>query len=851
MSMSERPPYRLPHTVVPSRYQLEITPDLNQGTFHGIALIDIKVRESISEMVLNALNLTLNTVRFKDGNGSDISGSVSYNASEEQVTLHWPKPLATGDGVLEIHYDGVLGNDLRGFYRTTVQGPDGDSMIIASTHCEATDARQIFPGWDEPEFKAVFGVTLMVDADLVALSNAREVSNAIDNQGKRRVTFADTIPMSTYLVALVVGPLALGDSQWVGKTPVRIAARPSLSHLAEVAEEAAVDTLRFFEEYFGIPYPGDKMDHVAVPDFAAGAMENLGCVIYREELLLIDRERSSPMERANVVATIAHETAHMWFGDLVTMRWWNGIWLNEAFATFMQLLATDALHPEWDIWTIFSHGRGYALHVDGLVSTRPIEYPVGRPVESWGMFDVLTYQKGGAVLRMLEQFLGPDVFRQGIRQYLEKHRYHNTETSDLWDALEAASDQPVRSIMDSWVFQEGYPLITATLSTDQRTVTLTQRQFRYRGDGTGQWQVPITVGIRRSTGEQETVRLLLGESPIEIPVPADMVALLANQGGWGFYRVAYDQNLWQRLVTHFSWLTPIERYGLVDDVWAAVEADALPLSHAIALWRMMTEEEDPDVWGAVTPGLSLLHRISDASSRPALQSLIQDIAGPMFRKLGWEPGSHEDVRLGRLRALLMQLLGTTGGDAGVREEARRRWLSHVQGQEQAPAELLTALAAVAAVAGGSREWELMYHQFKNPTNPQEESRYLDALARFTKPEEIHRTLEVYQSSEVRVQDGAFAMGQLLSNSDAERLAWESIEVNWDRMLQKYPHAMVQYYTQPIATIVDDALADRTVAWLDAHPVEEVARFTRQTKETQGINRALAQRIKEHLAEWLG
>lgn len=848
--MNERPPYRLSADVVPSRYELEITPDLKEGTFHGAASIKVEVKEAVHEFVVNGVSLTLGAVRLQLADGSDVVGAVSYNADEEQITLAWPELIRPGQCMLNIDYDGILADDLRGFYRTTVTATDGTSLVMASSHCEATDARRIFPGWDEPEFKAVFAITLIVDPGLTALSNAQEISSQVDSQGKQHVKFADTLRMSSYLVALVVGPLAMTRPKMVGEVPVRIAARESLSHLTEMAEEAAVGTLQFFEEYFGIPYPGDKMDHVAVPDFAAGAMENLGCVIYREELLLIDRERSSPMERANVVSTIAHETAHMWFGDLVTMRWWNGIWLNEAFATFMQLLATDALHPEWDVWTTFSRGKGYALMVDGLESTRSIEYPVGRPVESWGMFDVLTYQKGGSVLRMLEQYLGAEVFRKGIHQYLDQHRYHNTETGDLWDALEAASGQPVRAVMDSWVFQKGYPLITVSLSSDRKSVTLAQQQFRYQGGGDGRWQVPITVGIRRTTGAEETVRVLLGSDPVTVPVPEDMAWLMANRGGWGFYRVAYDETLWQHLLAEWQVLTPIERYGLVDDVWAAVQADALPLTHAVSLWRMMKDERDPDVWGAVTPSLALLDRMADASSRLVLEGLIQEIAGPVFEELGWEPKPNEDVRRGRLRGTLLQLLGTIGNDSEVRTEARRRWLSHIKGTAPAPAELLTPLAQVTAVAGAEEEWELMYREFKNPTIPQDETRYLYALARFTDPALIQRTLDVYQSSDVRTQDGAVALGYILGNRHAEKRTWDVIEQEWDRLLEKYPHAMVQYYTQPIAEIVDDALADRTIAWVDAHPVEEIVRATAQTKEGQEINRELAHRVRTHLKELL-
>ena len=269
--MTERPPYRLPSHVVPSRYELEINPDLKQGTFHGMASITVEVKAAVREFVVNGVSLTLGAVRLQSEEGSDMAGTVSYNVDEEQITLSWPELITPGLWILAIEYDGVLADDLRGFYRTTVKAPDGTSLVMASSHCEATDARRIFPGWDEPEFKAVFAMTLIVDPGLTALSNAREIASHVDSEGKRHVKFADTVRMSSYLVALVVGPLTMTTPKQVGEVPVRIAARESLSHLTEMAEEAAVGTLQFFEEYFGIPYPGDKMDHVAVPDFAAGA----------------------------------------------------------------------------------------------------------------------------------------------------------------------------------------------------------------------------------------------------------------------------------------------------------------------------------------------------------------------------------------------------------------------------------------------------------------------------------------------------------------------------------------------------------------------------------------------------
>ncbi|NMP22067.1 M1 family metallopeptidase [Sulfobacillus harzensis] len=848
--MAERPPYRLPRTALPRRYELVIEPNLPDGRFVGTVRIEVDVHEPLNEMILNALDLTIGDVSWSDADHANLIASVTDNADEEQIVIHFDQAIQPGSGILSIHYQGELGNDLRGFYRTTVQGPDGQPVIIASTHCEATDARQIFPGWDEPEFKAVFQITAVVDESLTAISNAREVSNTVDGQGKRRIVFADTMPMSTYLVALVVGPYKATNPINVGKTPVRVAYRPGFEGMTDWAEKAAQETLGFFENYFGIPYPGDKLDHVAVPEFAAGAMENLGCVTYREEYLLMNPERAALQEKAPAVSVIAHETAHMWFGDLVTMRWWNGIWLNEAFATLMQELASDALHPEWEVWTTFSHGRAYAMTIDGLASTRSIEFPVGRPVESWAMFDVLTYQKGGSVLRMLEQYLGPEVFRRGISHYLTTHKYGNTETSDLWDALESVSGQPVRSMMDSWVFQPGFPLVHASLSEDGKTLTLTQTQFRYQGEGEGRWQVPVVVGIHGQSGESQTVRKILASEPLAIPVPQDVQWITINQGGWGFYRSAYDNRLWEKLLGAFDQMTAIERYQLVDDAWAGVESGAVPLQQAVQLWRALGAERDPDVWGAVATNVNLLWRVADEASKPVVAQFIRDIAGPIFAELGWEPKPGEDVRLGRLRAALVQLLGISGNDSDVVHEARQRFPAILRGESSVAPDLLTPIVNVVAANGDASDWDAIYRAFKESKTPQDETRYLFALARFRKPELIQRTINLYYSSEVRLQDAPIALAYLVMNSRATEAAWESIEQRWDALLEKFPKSMFAHFIQPTATVVEETLAERIQTWLRDHPVAEVARSTTQAMEFQGINRAMARRVKDTIADVL-
>ncbi len=423
--------------------------------------IDVTVESATSSITLNAAELEVTFAELNDADpdaGYALAPTgIALDPEEERVTLTFAEPLAAGPATLHLSLHRHPQRQAARLLPLHLHRRAGTEHVIATTQMESTDARRAFPCWDEPELKATFEITLVVDDALAAYSNGSVVEERPAPDGKRRVRFAPTMVMSTYLVAFIVGPLEATEPVDVGGVPLRIVHTPGKSDLTPFALTVGAHALTFFTEYFGIPYPADKLDLVAIPDFAFGAMENLGCVTFRESVLLVDPAQAARVELERVADVICHEIAHMWFGDLVTMKWWNGIWLNEAFATFMEVLAVDAFRPEWQRWVSFGVEREAAMAVDGLHATRPVEFHVGRPEEAQGMFDVLTYQKGGSVLRMLEQFLGPDVFREGIHDYLTTHSHGNTETSDLWDALERSSGRAVRTIMDTWINQGGYP----------------------------------------------------------------------------------------------------------------------------------------------------------------------------------------------------------------------------------------------------------------------------------------------------------------------------------------------------------------------------------------------------------
>jgi puromycin-sensitive aminopeptidase len=596
--------------------------------------------------------------------------------------------------------------------------------------------------------------------------------------------------MSTYLVAFVVGDLESTDAVTVGRTPLRVWCVPGKRHLAVFGQAIAADSLRFFEEYYGLPYPSDKLDLLAIPDFAAGAMENLGAITFRETALLVDEQAAAHAELERVADVVAHENAHMWFGDLVTMSWWNGIWLNEAFATFMEILAVDDWKPEWKRWTAFGVSRAAAFAVDGLHSTRPIEFPVRAPRDADAMFDVLTYEKGASVLRMLEQYLGPSVFREGVRDYLKTHRFANADTGDLWAALGRAAHQPIPAVMDGWIFQPGYPLVTASLDAGGHLV-LAQQRFTYLpGPLTPPaeparertWQVPVQLRIAAG-GTATTERVLLAEREARLRLPATVDAVLVNAGGHGFYRVRYGPELRERLFQHgLGRLESGERFNLVNDAWAVTVAGLMPLVEYLDFAARFRDERDRNVWSILIGSLHSLNRIVSPADRPRLEALVRDRLSPAAADLGWTPRASDDELTRQLRGDLVRALGTLGNDPAIQREAAARY----QDAARLDPNVLPAVINVLAHVGDSARYDEFLKRFRAAATPQEEQRYLYALAAFRQPALIQQTLERTINGEIRTQDAPFVARALLMGVYAREQAWTFVKANWDTMDRLYP-----------------------------------------------------------------
>lgn len=837
---------RLPRSVVPRRYGLTLEPDLEASSFCGTEDVTIEVLTSVEEIVLNAAELSIDEVHLISPIGEQFDVIHELDATKERLVLRSSELINPGTWTLHVEFRGELNDKLRGFYRSMFTDESGNNHVIATTQMEPADARRAFPCWDEPDLKATFAITLVVPQALPAFSNGPVVDETPIGDGRKKVTFAETIAMSTYLVAFIVGPLEATEPIDVNGVALRVIHVPGKSHLAPYALEVATFCLRWFSDYYDIAYPEKKCDLIAIPDFAAGAMENLGAITFRETALLVDPESVTRLELERVADVVAHELAHMWFGDLVTMKWWNGLWLNEAFATFMELAAVDAFRPAWKRWVSFTNERAAAFAVDSLSSTRPIEFPVESPDDAEGMFDVLTYQKGGSVLRMLEQYLGTERFRSGIRLYLNKHAYANAETTDLWDVIEEATGEPVRAIMDSWIFQGGYPLISVERNGSE--ISISQQRFQFMnesGGGEAIWQVPIMIEV-----DGVSSRVLLEESNATFEVGAAN-SVVINAGGHGFYRTRYSPSMLDSLAKEAQKvLSPVERAILVDDTWAATLAGDVMAGDFIELARRFADETDRTVWATLASPLAAIERIVETGTRNRFHAFVTELAGPVLSRLGWQPAADEDELTRQLRGTLITILGVTGDNQSVQLQAREAHDAYLANPASVDPNVAAAALGVVSTIGSDEDYEIFLNRYKTSPSPQESLRYLHALGNFPQIELGERTLAMCLSKDVRTQNAPFLVMTLLANRDLGQTSWNFVKQNWDIMCEQYPDNAIPRMLGGVVALSTEELASDVEAFLHAHPVPQASKTIEQHLERLRVNIAFRQRESRRIGSAL-
>ena len=838
--------FRLSQDVRPTRYRAELAPDLAQGRFDGRMDIELSLARARKEIVLHAIELDLGRAEARVSGKTLAAERVEADAESQTVTLRFAEEIPKGSAVLDLEWKGKFSPGLRGLYRA---GP------VAVTQFEAADARRVFPCFDEPAFKARWSITVSrVPPGAAAISNGA-VEKDEQKSGDRTVRFAETPVLSSYLVALCLGELASSDPATVRGIPIRTWAVPQKKALTSFAQDCAGSVLPLLEDYFAQPYAYGKLDQIGVPDFEAGAMEDAGAITFREVALLLDPKTAPLNIQKRVAEVITHELAHQWFGNLVTMVWWDDLWLNEAFATWMAYKIVDRWKPGWRVWMDFEVGKGAALHLDALKSSHPIRAEVRNAEEAGESFDAITYEKGGAILRMIEAWLAEDRFRDGIRLYMRRHKEANATADDLWGALADASGEPILELANGWIRQVGYPLVS--VATRGRKVTLRQRRFfsdpeaRENGSPT-RWLVPVVLRIGTGSGTQERRELIrLPEQEIDLGMEPSWV--LGNAGARGFYRVAYEPEDLRRLIAALPQLASEERMTLVADQWALVRAGA-PVGPFIELCEgSVRTERDHVVLDEVVSRLSWLeHRGLSEADRPLFHEWMRRLFAPLAAELGWDAKEGEDDERRLLRAAVLRALALVARDPNAVREAQERYRSHV-GAHPRPLDpnLLDLVVAAAARTADRARFEELRKRAGDELDPAAKRRFLLALAMVEQPDLISQSVELSLQDDVKMQDFASYVGTLLSNRATREAAWQLIQGKWNEVKKKADSPMLlRRMVESLGALPERQHLEQIERFLGAHPIEGARQAIAQTLERLRMDVALRDRLVRETSAWL-
>ncbi len=838
---------RLSDAVVPEHYTLWFAPDLAKETFRGRTTIQAVVTESTPSITLHAAEIEFGDVRITSG-GRTQAARVSVDPQAETATFTVPERLAEGPVTIEIGYTGILNDKLRGFYISQANG-----RKYAVTQMEATDARRAFPAFDEPSFKATFDISMMVDAGDTAISNGRVVSDVPGPEpGRHTITYARTPKMSTYLVAMLVGDFTCRDGGADG-TAIRVCATPDKQHLTAFALEAAEHQLAFFNDYFGIPYPFGKLDIVAVPDFAAGAMENAGAITFRERLLLVDPERSSVNARKSVAAVMAHEIAHQWFGNLVTMKWWDDIWLNEGFATWITSKPLAAWRPEWNVELDDARDTQAALATDALLSTRAIRTRVETNEQINEVFDAIAYEKTSAVLRMIEAYVGADAFRQAIGSYLKKFSYSNAAGEDFWTEVARVTGRPVDRILRSFVEQPGAPVLTVRTSCSGGAGEIAVTQSRFVGTpGVAAPPQTWTVPACFKTADGPPRCELIAASEQRAAAGA-CNAVFANAGARGYYFSEYSPADIRSLAANAAALSPVERLSLLGDEWWMMRGGRHGIDAFLDLAAALASDDTTAIVESIAERLTMVAgNVVDAGQRAAYERWIRDRFGPALAAIGI-PGNVDDTDDRQLRrAALLRLVGVAGNDPRVQQQA----LAVAERYIEDPASLAPSLAAtvlqVAAVAGDRQLYDRYVAQLARlSAQPEEYYRYFTALTWFRDPALVRATLELSLTPVARTQDVGTLLAGLMARPWARDAAWTFIKARWqgyvDRLgtFQGIPQVIAG-----LASLCSEPAAADLRAFFARNPVPAADRGLRRTIERVESCAALDERQSPALGAWL-
>jgi len=814
----------LPSSVHPEHYALHLTPDLKAATFTGDETIDVVLDAPSKTITLNALEVTISSVT----SGSQ-TAQVSFDPDKEQATFTFADALPAGKSTIAIKYAGILNDKLRGFYlsKTKDSAPDKHGEVkfkgrnYAVTQFESTDARRAFPSFDEPAQKATFDISLTVDKDDVVISNTNQIKDKKDGD-KHTVSFATTPKMSTYLVAFLVGDFQCSKGKSDG-TPIRVCATPDKAKLTKFALKEAENTLHYYNDYFGIKYPMPKLDMVAIPDFEAGAMENFGCITYRETGLLVDEKTGSIDAKKNVEVDVTHEMAHQWFGDMVTMQWWDNIWLNEGFATWMEGKAAQHLHPEWNFSQDSAATLDGVMGSDSRATTRTIRATADTPAQINEMFDGITYEKGGAVIGMVENFLGEEVFRQGVHNYLSAHLYANATAEDFWNAQTATSHQPVDKIMSSFIDQPGVPLVK--VSAHGNSLSVEQSRFFNSSESTPaqSWTLPLC--FKTSAAPHCS---LITPTMHDVASPPDAAApLYVNAATRGYFRTEYTPEETAAITAAAETkLSVEERIGFIGDRWALMEAGHGSVGDYLDLALALKNDPNANVLETALGNVQAIdRRIASPEDSERLHALIRKQFGPIYAAAGGPVKKEPEDHMER-RSLLFNLLGAAD-DPAVEKQAETITTQLFSGKGTTDPALNDASVAMAAKNGNAAFYDAMKTVSQNSTNPSLQQETLLLLSNFQDPALVKRTLDYAVSGEVRNQDSYQLIVALLANSRSRAQAWDYVRNNWDKVHEQLTTSSGQRLVGATGSFCTVAQRDDAQAFFATHKVENAERTLKQ------------------------
>jgi len=825
--------------VIPINYELMFEPLFHNFTFNGEEIITLNLSKPTNSIKIDAAELSIKESHIIQG-GKIISSESSLNEKNEKLTIKLAKKIK-GKAKLSIKFTGTLNDRLLGFYKSQYKDKKGKTKYLATTQFEAADARRAFPCWDEPAVKATFDVSLLVDKHLDAISNMPVISKKKTGT-KILHKFGRTPIMSTYLLYLGVGEFEYLHGK-LRNIKIRIVTTKGNKNKGKLSLDFTKKFLGEYEKYFGIKYPLPKLDMIAIPDFAAGAMENWGAITFREAILLYDPKTSSTRTKQYIAEVISHEIAHQWFGNLVTMKWWNDLWLNESFATFMATKIVNKFYPEWDLWDQFlGDAMLEAMSLDALKNSHPINVDVKHPAQIREIFDAISYDKGGNVLRMLENYVGIENFRKGLKYYLTQHRYSNAEGHDLWKSIGKVAHKPVDAMMKTWIDQVGYPVVDVKRNNSK--VSLTQRRFLSDGSisSKNRWSIPIHI----EEGNHESSILMKSQKSVVSLKNTDS-NFIVNSGRYGFYRVQYDDNSLANLslLIDEKILNHVDRWSLQNDLFSQCVSGTKQIQEYLDFTTSYHDEDNYITLQNLAQNLYHLYKLTRKEKfSDEIRTYTAQFLGTIFDRLGWDSQKNEKHTDALLRSFVITALGKLG-DKEILNEARKRFNKFLKNKNSLAADLQEPVFVLVAWQGNEKTYNKLLSLYKKSTLQEEKIRFLMAMCNFKQKNLLLKTLALSLTPEVRSQNIRVPIMGVSANIYGSDILWPWLKNNWKKLVGRFGvgNPLANRIVASIGSVIDDKQEKDVRKFFKRMPLPGTERVIEQTLERVRIRSKFLRSIR--------